>query len=219
MPLARLSPTLYTCVGAFMIKLYHEEIGGVWFAVALQDGRVVATTFSLSEEQVLRRMLNSLPYNVPFKLERKAVSLSKRVLNALKETYDGRGVPFNFDLATERLSNYAWKVLKQVNSIPTGYVTSYGALSKVSGGSPRAVGRVLASNPFPLLVPCHRVVRSDMTLGGYGYGSDVKWEILQREDRGYDESLKLPVEGKFLTLFPVKLVRRTRTEELSSPNA
>ena len=43
--------------------------------------------------------------------------------------------------------------------------------------------RVEASNPVPLLIPCHRVVRSDLSIGGYGYGELVKMGILQKEKR------------------------------------
>ena len=65
--------------------------------------------------------------------------------------------------------------------IPAGYVTTYGALAKAAGGIGRSVGRVEASNPVPLLIPCHRVVCSDLSIGGYGYGEQVKMGILQRE--------------------------------------
>ena len=51
--------------------------------------------------------------------------------------------------------------------MPPGYVTTYLSLAKLLGTSPRAVATLLKSNPNPILVPCHRVVRSDGTLGGY----------------------------------------------------
>ncbi len=78
--------------------------------------------------------------------------------------------------------------------IPLGYVTSYGAIAKAVGGSPRAVGNVMASNPFAPIVPCHRVVKSDLTLGGYGGGLKVKVELLSREKRGFS-SLKTGAGG------------------------
>ncbi|HPA19548.1 MAG TPA: MGMT family protein [Verrucomicrobiae bacterium] len=52
--------------------------------------------------------------------------------------------------------------------IPRGQVTTYGALARALGcGSPRAVGQALRANPFAPRVPCHRVVRADLALGGY----------------------------------------------------
>jgi len=98
--------------------------------------------------------------------------------------------------------------------VPVGYVTSYGAIAKVVGGSARSVGRVEASNPFPLLIPCHRVVRSDLSIGGYGYGEQVKMEILQREERGYEESMELKVNDGELSLFPAEWVKQKQGELL-----
>ena len=99
-------------------------------------------------------------------------------------------------------------MLKAASLIPTGYVTSYGALAKAAGGSPRSVGRVMASNPFVPIVPCHRVVSSDFTLGGYGGGLAVKLEFLVREKRGYKSPLEVPFGDEKLRVFPVELVLR-----------
>jgi hypothetical protein len=64
----------------------------------------------------------------------------------------------------------------------------------------------MALNPFPLIVPCHRVVCSDFTLGGYGGGLDVKHNILSREKRGYTAKREISVNGEKLQVFPVELV-------------
>ncbi|WNZ30447.1 MAG: MGMT family protein [Candidatus Bathyarchaeota archaeon] len=92
--------------------------------------------------------------------------------------------------------------------IPVGYVTTYGGIAKVAGGIARSVGRVQASNPVPLLIPCHRVVQSDFSIGGYGYGKQVKMEILQRENRGYEESKTIKIGDNELVLFPVERVKQ-----------
>ena len=64
----------------------------------------------------------------------------------------------------------------------------------------------MASNLFPLLVPCHRVVRSDFTLGGYGFGLNVKLEILKRESRGFSSEREIRVNDGKLRVFPVEFV-------------
>jgi O-6-methylguanine DNA methyltransferase len=87
-------------------------------------------------------------------------------------------------------------------------VSSYGGVAKAVGGGPRAVGNVMARNPFPPIVPCHRVVGSDLTLGGYGGGLDVKRSFLVRERRGYTSEREVPVNGKKLHVFPVESVLR-----------
>src|SRR3989304_5460997 len=103
-------------------------------------------------------------------------------------------------------SAFAEEVLAAASLIPMGYVTSYGAIAKAAGGSPRAVGNVMACNPFAPIVPCHRVVGSDFGLGGYGGGFRVKREFLVREKRGRQSSLEIPVGGKYLRVFPVEFV-------------
>ena len=54
-----------------MIDLCHQEIGSMWYAAAIQDDMVVATAFSPKEQDVLRHLLESLPYNLPFQVTEK----------------------------------------------------------------------------------------------------------------------------------------------------
>lgn len=67
--------------------------------------------------------------------------------------------------------------------IPPGKVSTYGDLAKALGKplASREIGRILGRNPNPIKVPCHRVVMSDGTVGGYFYGSDRKKELLEKE--------------------------------------
>ncbi len=84
------------------------------------------------------------------------------------------------------------KALKTVRLIPKGKYTTYGELARAIGTSPRAIGNYMAKNPVPLIIPCHRVVRSDLRVGGYSYGPIVKAFILMREGVSVDmESGKL----------------------------
>jgi methylated-DNA-[protein]-cysteine S-methyltransferase len=190
-----------------MIKLYHSKIGDVWFGVALEGNELVASTFEFEEEKVLENLLKNLPYNMPFRHERKQTKTSLQIMEALKKIYDGKECSVNFKLTTCYLTPYSKKVLETLSLVSTGYVTTYGCLANVCGGSPRAIGRVMASNPFVLVVPCHRVVHSDLSLGGFGHGVKIKWEILKREDKGYQKPSKLKVSGKNLILYPVKYVK------------
>jgi len=191
-----------------MIHIYRKNMGEMWFAAAIRDEAIIATTFAPKEKEVLEHLLKSLPYRMPFQMAKKPTPFSERVLSALKSIFDGKNASSNFRLDMKHLSDYTQKVLKCVSMVPVGYVTTYGAVAKVMGGSPRAVGRVMATNPFPPLVPCHRVVRSDFTLGGFGLGLAVKWEILQNENRGHREDMKIQVDGKSLSLFPINFLRK-----------
>ena len=194
-----------------MIFIYHQKINNVWYAAAVENDEIFATAFSLDEEEVLRHLLRSLPYDVPFQVTEKPSHLSTELLKTLKAIFDGNDVSLSsFKTSMDHLPSYTRRVLKCTSLIPVGYITTYGAIAKVTGGSPRSVGRAEASNPFPLLIPCHRVVRSNFSIGGYGLGEKVKLELLQREERDYKETTSLKRNDKTLLLFPVKHLRKNR---------
>lgn len=73
------------------------------------------------------------------------------------------------------------KVLSLTKKITRGRVTTYGEIAKVLKTSPRAVGRALRENPYPIEIPCHRVVKIDGSLGGYLGGVKKKIVLLQKE--------------------------------------
>ena len=82
-------------------------------------------------------------------------------------------------------SRFSDSVYELTSLIPKGKVTTYGALAKALGSprAARATGNALGANPHPVVVPCHRVVRSDGTLGGYSGrgGSRTKERLLKEE--------------------------------------
>jgi methylated-DNA-[protein]-cysteine S-methyltransferase len=86
-------------------------------------------------------------------------------------------------LNLSRLTNFSAKVLRHAYKIPRGKVTTYSGLAAKLGQprAARAVGMALANNPFPIVIPCHRVVRADGSLGGFGGGLKMKKELLNRE--------------------------------------
>ena len=75
------------------------------------------------------------------------------------------------------------KVYKKLLQVPEGKVTTYGDLAKAVGlkNGQRVIGTIMKKNPFPVIVPCHRVVRSNGKIGGYVYGERMKSQILARE--------------------------------------
>jgi methylated-DNA-[protein]-cysteine S-methyltransferase len=197
-----------------MIHICYQKRNDVWYSAAVQDNQVLATDFSI-EEPYLRRLLRKVPYDVPFQVTEEPNQLLTNVLESLEEIFNGKyRESYGFEIAMDQLSSYSRKVLICTRLVPVGYVTSYGAIAKVVGGSARSVGRVEASNPFPLLIPCHRVVRSDLSIGGYGGGKEVKRKILRREERGYEESRELKVNNGELTLFPAEWIKQKQGELL-----
>jgi len=190
-----------------MIYICYQKRNDVWYGAAVQENRVLTTDFSI-EEPYLRCLLRKLPYDVPFQVTEEPNQLLANILKALEEIFNGKdSESYGFNIEMTCFSSYTRKVLNCTCLVPLGYVTTYGAIAKVAGGIARSVGRVEASNPFPLLIPCHRVVRSDLSIGGYGSGEHVKLEILQREERGYEESRELKVNDGELSLFPAEWVK------------
>jgi O-6-methylguanine DNA methyltransferase len=75
------------------------------------------------------------------------------------------------------------QVWNELSSIPRATTTTYGKIAKAIGQakSARAVANAIGANPIALLIPCHRVIRSDGSLGGYKWGVNLKRDILQWE--------------------------------------
>ena len=187
------------------IDVYTKNIDGVWFGVACDEKNVFATSFSRNEKTALQGLTDCLPVDADIQVVAAPSPFAEKALSSIKNVYDGKGESQPLPLTNERLSPFQNRVLEVTRLIPVGYVTSYGALSEAAGGSPRAVGGVMASNPFAPIVPCHRVVMSDLTLGGYGGGLTLKAEMLGREKRGKSSPLEVLVASKKLRLFPVEL--------------
>jgi methylated-DNA-[protein]-cysteine S-methyltransferase len=75
-------------------------------------------------------------------------------------------------------------VLERLSTVPFGDLISYGDLATEVGTSPRAVGGAVGNNPLPVVIPCHRVVAADGSLGGFGGGLERKRILLALEGRG-----------------------------------
>jgi O-6-methylguanine DNA methyltransferase len=105
-----------------------------------------------------------------------------------------RGTPGSLPIDWRSVTAFQHSVLEKAASIPRGQVRSYGWLARhvEKEGAVRAVGSTMARNPVPLIVPCHRVVRADGTIGQYSLGGPHrKRELLEHEgiDPAWLESL------------------------------
>ena len=88
---------------------------------------------------------------------------------------------------------FAKKVYKTVSQIPLGEVRSYKWVAHKAGRPKafRAVGQILKKNPFPISVPCHRVVKNNGELGGYAWGLDKKKKLLRIEKSIKNNAIEL----------------------------
>jgi methylated-DNA-[protein]-cysteine S-methyltransferase len=122
-----------------------------------------------------------------------AVRVSPRVLRAPERLDDARrqldqyfaGRRRRFDLRTDRalIHGFARAVLAQTARIPYGSYLTYGEVAAEAGNprAHRAAGSALARNPIPIVIPCHRVLRSGGVVGNYGGGPEMKARLLQME--------------------------------------
>jgi len=105
-------------------------------------------------------------------------SFFRPVQEQIATYFEGARVNFSRDipLVIEGLSSFGISVLTTCRDIGFGQTITYGRLAKKSGrpNASRAVGSTLAKNPLPLIIPCHRVIRSDGKLGGFSAPGGVK---------------------------------------------
>jgi methylated-DNA-[protein]-cysteine S-methyltransferase len=101
----------------------------------------------------------------------------------LDEYFDGRRRAFSLTLDWRLSAGFRETVLRHLSGISYGRTASYATVAELAGRpkAVRAVGTACATNPLPVVVPCHRVIRSDGSMGGYLGGLDAKTTLLELE--------------------------------------
>jgi methylated-DNA-[protein]-cysteine S-methyltransferase len=101
----------------------------------------------------------------------------------LDQYFEKRRTTFDLPLDLRLSSGFRRAVLAQLREIEYGKTASYARVAEAAGrpNAVRAVGTACATNPLPIVIPCHRVVRSDGTMGGYAGGPDAKRTLLALE--------------------------------------
>jgi methylated-DNA-[protein]-cysteine S-methyltransferase len=161
-------------------------------AAATSRGVVGVTLHSAAEPflaDVARRL--GAPPATRDAADPEAVAILDHLAAELAEYAAGQRTEFDVPLDLRTRSAWDRAVLEAVRGIGHGRVTSYGRLARLAGspGAARAAGGAVGRNPIGLLVPCHRVIAGDGTIGGYGgswYGSreellDLKRALLAHE--------------------------------------
>ncbi len=145
----------------------------LYFAVAIQNSKIIGSSLGRKEEEAAlndistREKLRISPYYI-----KEAENLGK--------AYFGKKVYFKLNPLSGK--NFKSRVLEKVCSIPRGEVRSYKEIAhSLRSKGYRAVGNALNQNPLPIIIPCHRVIKSDGSLGDYKGGVDMKKEILTNE--------------------------------------
>ncbi len=176
-----------SCSYSVFVSIYHKE--DHFFAVGIYPTSEKIVRIFLptsSREKLYEQISNEF---TDFKLTEKYLPIIKDI----SKLYNGKKINFNQDLLELSINRseplkgpvaneFDLEVLQLVLKIPRGTVTTYKEVAEsMNSKAWRAVGSALARNPFPLIIPCHRVVKSDLTLGNYGGGVEMKKELLKKE--------------------------------------
>ena len=150
------------------LLLAATDVGLVRVAYAGEDHDAVLQTLS---DRISPRILHA-----PARLD--------MVVRELEEYFTGIRQTFDVALDWRLSSGFRATVLHRLLDIGYGHTASYAAVAELAGNpkAVRAVGTACATNPLPVVIPCHRVVRSDGSMGGYLGGADAKRILLTLED-------------------------------------
>ena len=134
--------------------------------VADQKGLRIFILPEETKEDVLLKIRKELRCNNLFEDNKGWESLIKKV----KEYYTGKKVDFtDYKLNLDNYTDFKKKILQTVRKIPYGEIRSYKEAAEAAGylRAYRAVGSTMRNNPLPLIIPCHRVIKSNGSLGGF----------------------------------------------------
>jgi methylated-DNA-[protein]-cysteine S-methyltransferase len=160
------------------LKYTISHIGVGWVGILGSSRGLVRTTLPLpSAGEVERQLGDRLKGAV--RSDDSFAGLVKR----LRSYFAGERVSFNDKPDPSSASAFQRRVWEITRLIPYGETRSYGWVAGQLGkdGAARAVGRALGQNPLPVIIPCHRVVAKDGSLGGYSGGVGIKKELLRLE--------------------------------------
>lgn len=151
-----------------------------WVGIAWSDQGLVAITLPQpSQAEAIDRLPQS---SGPIPSTPQGLDLSVLV-DKLQRYFEGEPVAFDEPLDPTIGTEFQRRVWALTRDIPRGQTRTYGQIARAaeSPGASRAVGQAMAGNPWPIIVPCHRVLGSDGSLTGFGGGIDMKRRMLHLE--------------------------------------
>lgn len=168
-----------------------DDEGLVEVAVARTDSPIGTLTLAATPEGLVRvafpRELDTIMEDLANTVSPRVAELPRRLDLArreLDEYFEGDRTAFDLPVDLRLAHGFRRQVLEMLHAeITFGETCSYAELAALAGSprAHRAVGSAMATNPVPIVVPCHRVLRSGGALGGYGGGLDVKRYLLALE--------------------------------------
>ena len=150
-----------------------------WVGIAWSAHGLVALTLPQPSEEAAMRLLPQGRVGVDLAPGLDVYTLQEK----LRRAYRGEAVTFDEALDPHLGTPFQQRVWAITRAIPRGKTRTYGEIAREAGspGAARAVGQAMARNPWPMLVPCHRVVGHDGRLTGFGGGLTLKQRLLETE--------------------------------------
>lgn len=144
-------------------------------------------TMVMLPSEPLEVLLTSLKLQSSGRL-REGSDITRRAAEALGAYFRGGLSDVDVPLCWEGITPFRRRVMEAAERIPAGEVRTYGWLAECAGSprAARACGQVMARNPFPIVIPCHRVVAAGGGLGGFSSGLHWKQRLLELEGAGKD---------------------------------
>ena len=164
-------------------QLKDTPLGNIWLAST--GSGLVAVHWVEAQDDAASSLMNQ--FNHPVVVDKGSLADAAR---QIEEYLHGKRRTFDLEIDWSMMRPFQQKVLKVTIAIPYGKTRTYGEIAQLVGNprAARAVGQAQATNPMPLVIPCHRVIGADGKLLGYGAGQGLP-----------TKEWLLKLEGVFLT--------------------
>ena len=149
-------------------QLHHPIISSLY--LAMRKDKVVAIDFGIDEETFIHRTERQFNFSIYYAPDETAAAILQ-----VQEYLEGQRTRFDLPTDLSVLTDFQRQVLNATQQIPRGRIATYMDIA-LKIGKPkavRAVGQALGRNPIPIVIPCHRVIASDGSLGGYSGGGGL----------------------------------------------
>ncbi|MGB9597511.1 MAG: methylated-DNA--[protein]-cysteine S-methyltransferase [Candidatus Poribacteria bacterium] len=158
--------------------VFQTEIG--WIGIVGTEKGIVRSTLPLTDKESVLNLLTGI---YGHKIELFKRSYFSDAIEMFKRYFKGRNVDFSLPIDFNGYTNFQIRIWEITKTIPYGELRSYKWVAHKIGNSKsaRAVGQALASNPIPIIIPCHRVIASNGNLRGFTGGLELKEKLIKLE--------------------------------------
>lgn len=156
--------------------IFESSLGNI--ALISRNGLLIELIMQKSDiYRIKREILSAYPEG------RESEKPFKAICREIDGYLKGEVREFSAEVDTSRLLPFTGRVLEELRGIPYGELRSYGWIGERIGylGAARAVGQAVGRNPVPIIIPCHRVIRRDGSIGGFSLGLSIKERLLSIE--------------------------------------